>query len=549
MNRGIRAALALLAATGAQAAWASDKQDFIDCDGRLQPGKQDDGMRGVAGTRGWMMPNLRVGSTEACTRALASPRLLPTQSIRRANLLRARAANYLSAGDTARALADLDAAEQAAGDRKFDRFYQRSMGVSLMLLRALAAAQTGDFATAMPLARQAMEARPYALQVQQIGAQILQAGRVSTGPSPSPWTSTVRLMPEAQATAILAEAEVGHFAEVVAARRTVELTWPDSPLSPFVLMSRTPEASRFLQSMILGMTTAYARAATGDPAGAQRDVAEIRARIATLRAAPTPGKTPIPVPLTLFEGLDKFVDVRARQVDARIAIAEGRHAEAIAALIASPMPTDGATIELLAALKASVPARDAALVPDPAPFREALAKQRREALLRLAPDALLAPETPRAVIDYERARPNILGALVGAAFSMGTTLLGGVGRTDGFRSTPNADGTVKVEFIGNTPSAPLVQEMTLLRAAEVAREAGKTGFVIVHRQDFSRSLQTTQYGSVVSSVPTGYKTELTIRVADAVPAAAGPALDTASVIDALGPFYYEAAAAAPAKRP
>ena len=122
---------------------------------------------------------------------------------------------------------------------------------------------------------------------------------------------------------------------------------------------------------------------------------------------------------------------------------------------------------------------------------------------------------------------------------MGTTLLGGIQRTDGFRSTPNTDGTVKVEFIGNTPSAPLVQEMTLLRAAELTRAAGKPAFVIVDRTDYTRTLNTTRYGMTISSVPTGFKTEMVVRFVDAG-IQSERALDATHVIDALGPYYYQA---------
>jgi hypothetical protein len=80
--------------------------------------------------------------------------------------------------------------------------------------------------------------------------------------------------------------------------------------------------------------------------------------------------------------------------------------------------------------------------------------------------------------------------------------------------------------------------MTLLRAAEIARAAGKAAFIIVNRHDFSRMLTTTQYGQEISRIPTGFKTELTIRLIDA-PSAAEHALDAVKIIDALGPLYYE----------
>ncbi|MBT1595340.1 hypothetical protein, partial [Klebsiella pneumoniae] len=77
----------------------------------------------------------------------------------------------------------------------------------------------------------------------------------------------------------------------------------------------------------------------------------------------------------------------------------------------------------LKALRAAVPAKDAALVPPVTPFEKESSDSHREALAHVIPAALIAPETPRALVDYEKARPNILGALIGGALSMGTSLL------------------------------------------------------------------------------------------------------------------------------
>ncbi|MBK9004620.1 MAG: hypothetical protein IPM41_12400 [Sphingomonadales bacterium] len=70
---------------------------------------------------------------------------------------------------------------------------------------------------------------------------------------------------------------------------------------------------------------------------------------------------------------------------------------------------------------------------------------------------------------------------------MGTSLLGGIERTAGFRSSPNADGSIKVEYTGHDLGL-VVQEMTLLRAAELALEAKKPRFQIVLRSDYQRYL-------------------------------------------------------------
>lgn len=531
-------ALFALGSIVALPALASDKSDFEACDGRVHPGRQDDGMRGEASQSSFVgrleIPNIVVG---ACTRALASPRLLPSQSLRRTHLLRARAAAYLQAGDAAKALSDLDLAEAATANLAGDRFYKRSMGVSLLLLRALTRAQSGDLAGAIPLAQAAGAARPYSLQVQEVAATILQAARPIGTASPSPWLTAGRLAPRVATTALIKEAEVGNFAGVMALRPGVKIDWPTGPLQPLALYMRAPGSLDMISSTIVSLHIAYARAATGDGAGARRDLAEVRTRMAAARPTPTQGAA-VDFAGTTWTAIDRYIETRGRQIETRIAVAEARTPDAIAALVAAPLPRDAATVELLTALKAAVPPKDAGLVPDIAPFAKDLGEDRKKELTTVVSRALLAPETPRAVVDYERARPNILGALVGGALSMGTSLLGGIGRTDGFRTTANPDGTTKVEFIGNTPSATLVQEMTLLRAAEVARAAGKPAFVIVERKDFSRQMRTMRNGIELSSVPQGFKTELTIRY---VEAGVEPerALNAVAIIDALGPLYYE----------
>jgi hypothetical protein len=80
--------------------------------------------------------------------------------------------------------------------------------------------------------------------------------------------------------------------------------------------------------------------------------------------------------------------------------------------------------------------------------------------------------------------------------------------------------------------------MTLLRAAELAKAAAKTHFVIVDRKDFSRFMQTTRSGVPISSVPAGFKTELVVRFADET-GDTTRALNAVDVIDTLGPLYYE----------
>jgi hypothetical protein len=346
----------------------------------------------------------------------------------------------------------------------------------------------------------------------------------------------MRLDPNVITTAVMRAFESRDFARVVALRPQVPERWPEKAFTVYQLMAPAGGADGLLTAVSLASTRAYALAATGKPAEARATLEALRTKIKSLpKATDKKGATVGPdLPTFLEQGLAG----RFRSIEARIAIAEGRPNEAIPMLVGTSLPKDAATDELLAALKAASRPEDAALIPAAAPQTSKNSDRRRKLLLRLTDDTLFSPETPRAVIDYEKSRPNILGALVGGALSMGTSLLGGIDRLDGFRSTANPDGTTKVEYVGNTPSALLVQEMTLLRAAELTRAANKTAFEIVERKDYQRTLQMSRGGVPISSTPQGYKTELTIRMLDA--ATSQRALNAVDVIDGLGPFYYEA---------
>ena len=545
MNKIWSASLFACAISMAPAAYASDKRDFEGCDGRIHPGKQDDGLRGEAAQNSYsFFGGVRGIDIAACTRALASPRLLPTQRLRKAHLLRARAAGYLQSAEIDNAIADLDLAEKETSDLANDRFFRRSLGVSLSLMRALALTYKGQNDGVASLLSAAKETRPYSLQVQYGVAEISQASRKIGDGSPSPWLTVIKLEPAAAINAVIQEAELGNFANALKLAQDVKLEWPTQSLQPYGLLSPNAQTSSLLSSVIMTLHTAYAKAATGDVEGARQDLSRLEEGVApALATSPQASVSNAQSPAR--NALKDFMALRRRQIEARIATAEGRTNDALSALVGSGMPRDAATIELLTALRAALPAQGGLVVPDITSFEKDLAEKRRKDLIEIVRKILVAPETPRSVVDYERARPNIVGALIGGALTMGTSLLGGINRTDGFRSTDNADGTTKVEFIGNTPSAALVQEMTLLRAAELAKSAGKNAFVIVDRKDFTRTMQSTRNGMVISSVNNGFKTELTVRYIENtgdMPYAFG----TDEVLDSLGPLYYEEAR--PAKK-
>lgn len=548
------AALAALALGIAMPAIAGDSEDFAGCDGLMKPKTKNDGMRGVASQPGYGFSltgatGQAAATIASCTRALTGGKLLPTQTLRQAHLLRARAAAKLRLGASAEAVADLDLAAQAIAGQRGETFFERSMGASLDLLRAIAFVQQDNVAAALPLAERAAAQRPFAVQVQMAAAMVREAARHSDATIDPKWPNLVRLQPELAANLIRLEISLGRYESAIAVARAApqrapRLSRDEEGANTFAALGRHGEA--LLTSTMAGYDLAYAMAASGDVKGARAELESARATYAQLSgggvvpaavAAAPPSEAGAPRETVPSKANTLFAP-QERLVEARIALAEGRIDEA-EKLAKDPLPFNAPARDLHKAIvaakgdKVAVPPIVPALDPDPAAAR-------RKAIGQLSDTVLIAHETPQSVIDYQKSRPNVLATVLGAALSMGTTLLSGIPKTAGFKETANADGTIVVEYTGSTPSAPMVQEMTLLRAAELARAARKPGFAIVARDDYSRYLTTTQYGATISRTPTGYKTVMTIRLLDTPDTVAAQGFDAADVIAQLGPLYYEA---------
>lgn len=546
-TRWISGALAALSLAVAAPALAGASEDFSGCDGLKKPKSSDDGMRGEAtfpafgfgsGIRGSAQ-----GTRAACDRALASKNLKPEQSLRRAHLLRARAAAKIELGDAAGALVDLETAQQAAATYAGEFFYDRSMGVSIDLLRALALSQSGQTEAALTLAEQTAAKRPFSVEIQRVAA--LLRSLAANGPEDrSVWLALARIDPMTRGLAQRLSGGPAALNELADGAVPPTLDLPPPP-SVERLIGQQNALTQYLdkwQGVIGdGLTRAYAHAANGQPETARAWLALTRKTLDEAEKPPTAqgaeGQPSLGIGLggLLAADLRKSqLEPMARLIEARIALGEGRVAEAAALFGTDRLRATTASEEFHTAYAAA-----RAGVSDAPDLPALIATPRRGAdrIAALAGTLLIRPESKRKLIDYEKSRPNILGAMVGAAFSFGTTLLGGIDRTAGFRSATNADGSIKVEFTGNTTSAPVVQEMTLLRAAEIAREAGKSHFHIGARSDYEQVLTRSISGTPIERTLVGYKTELTIRLLD--DGASEPdALDAVAVIDALGPVYY-----------
>lgn len=542
MKSWLGAAALTLGAVGSGTAWAaSDKEAFAFCDRLTVPGKDDAGLGRPADAIRQLsfFSNAPADIIAACTNALASPRLLPAQALRRAHLLRARAAARLQTEDFVSALEDIDRAEAATAGLAGDRLYRRSMAVSLKLLRALTYDQMGDKAGSARVALQAAADRHFALEVQRVAAHLLLSGPAAD--SDPTIVVANRLEPGWLYQEVAVLNATGNFKAI--ARLAPALATPEPPVAAQADPDKAKDSAAAVSvvvearsSILNSLLVAYARAANGDVAGARQDLAATQSRIAALEAGPA-ARVPDDAKRMLLDPLHRLAEINTARVEARIALVEGRPADAAARLKDVQLPNDSATAELFGALRAAVPA-GTVQQPDLPGLGERAAIARKALLDTLITAAMIEPETVTTNDGYKRSRPNIVGALIGGALSMGTSLLQGVQNTDGFRATPNPDGSVKVELTDATTSAAVVREMTLLRAAELAIEAGKPAFVITGRNDYVRTLTGTQYGRTVSSVTVGFKTDMVVRFLGTDETGAR-ALDAREIVEALGPFYYK----------
>lgn len=521
---------------------ASDTDIFASCDGMGKPGKSPNGLSSPANesrfsqySAGWK------AIITACDAALAHPKLLPSQGLRRATLLRGRARAFARGGKFEEALADIDAAGAAAKSNTAEPLYTRSFAVSLDLLRALFYDQTGKNDEALRLARQSAAARPFAFEVQRVAAHLLLMHRQKDDGAKAIILSARRLDPDFVLYQTGFLALLGDFDAVA------ELEIPAPPPAEIednkknVNSAAFADFNAFSEQLRSRLILAYARAATGDGVGAKRDLAETRARYDAVILPLDQTVSEEARKLLFKKDTDLFASFETR-IDARIALSEGRRQDAEALVNGKSLPLDTVSTDLFAAMRNKPAAGSTAPTFSPPPVSEILAGQtagvRKQLLDQMLSLAMVEPETVKTNSVYKRSRPNILGALVGAAVTMGVSLLQGVDNTDGFSAKQGTDGTVRVSLTGATPAPAVVREMVLLRAAELSLENNKPAFVIAARNDYARYQTTSQRGYEISRIPTGYKSDLVIRF-DEVDAKSTRAFDAKTIVDTLGPFYYK----------
>ncbi|HYF22028.1 MAG TPA: hypothetical protein VD929_01385 [Caulobacteraceae bacterium] len=566
------AALVLTApASSAQAPGTFPKTAFSNCDGYGKPSKSGDGMTEQAFTMGIFVPlNGRGDTTKtvvlagadgvtACDAALADPALLPKYAVRRATLLRARALHRLATGAAEAALADLETADAALPPG--DVYARRSVGLGAGLIRAFGLYESGRPQEGRAAVAAAVDARAYNRQALRSAALVLDAVDGPVEDRERVLRAQARLDPETLARLFDFLVEQGRFQEAVDLHPQIKPMLDKGGAERFDFEVRILEAKNQAVAELFWATKAgplaYAHAALGRGGQAREVLAAARERL-KLATGPVP-------PRLGRDGEPKKPDVADRYAELyrkSLALAGGEAldrwtaaAEAREALSAGrPEPADalasegGKGIPGLVALE-FVRARRALMTeaertragpePEAASLWNALSGMTREqlvasALLQSLPEAELKAQIP----PYKDA-PH-------PRFSMKNSYndLAVVGHRS---ETDPKTGVTTVRVRVGKGSSSVPEEMALLRAAELAEQAGKR-LLIVDRRDYRHVYSTTQYGTVLNSSPDGFSTELDVLFVDPASPPAGyekagwRMLDPAEVRTALSPVYPAAAA-------
>ncbi len=561
MHRKILAAALAATAIMPAAAWGATSQDYRRCDGYGAASSGGDGMTEIA-TVGFIFNPPGYGNTDrariatdamaaaaGCNAALAE--LPPEYWMRKVSLLRARALHRLDTLDETGAKADLDAAEAAV--QPGNAYFDRSLGWGLAMARAYVMIKTGDRAGGEALAMSTLALRPYNRQT-----VISAMNAVGAGASDEDRQTILRdlatLMPVQMTPVYLEAFDRAQYDTVIALH---------AYLSPPVEISNDPRETereelawrnfRTAQSFLAATDGryAYALAATGRTDEARAALDGARARLARETEAPPPLSDKDSKDrelVALHDGLagirlrvaaenKDLLDEWSKQVERRIAVALGHADEVYNAMPQTVLPADASTLELLDAMGAKLPPEKRPPPSFTSGLRARLAQNDKiYAFKNWTPQDLLddAPEAEAVgrVAPYEESVKPFL-AMTGSPADL---------NEEGFRvGTPAPDGSILVGFRGMQSTESMVEETALLRAADLARKAGKKGLVVTDRMDVRHTLSTGYYGVTMRTDPQGYYCGLTVRFVDA----GDPqyrdtpwrVLDADAVYGALAPIY------------
>ena len=539
--------LGLVLAAPASVALAASPRDYIGCDGYGAATAAGDGMTHYAmvmgifnlpgeGTTLRGNPDPGAAGAAACDAALAE--LAPKHWMRRVDMLTARAVHELEAGDPDKALADLDQARAAAADRS-DPYFARSLGLNIDAVRAYALRKSGKAAEGRALALQVLASRPY-----RHGAPPVALLDIGSPGDPALELAllrdTARLDP--RQLCFVFQYAYAHRDYVQAVALYPQLILPREPDYPANMAKReADEAARTNAALfwaVRGAQHAYALAALGKDEEARDALKAARDRLAAdTDADDAPSNDSYGAMLHVNTNAKinnlatPLLDQTESLIEARLTIANGSLAAAQAAMQAVKPSRDAAYVDLLLALKArqaktgTTPPPPAVITTAPAPA--GAPDTAATGLWKILPEAEAAERVP----DY------------GSAGALQIIKAAGAGRSvSSYSDEPAEDGATTVRFrTGRGATGDMVAEIALLHAADLARQSGQKGLILVGRHDTRFTLTTTQYGRALRTDPTGFETRLDVLFVDPAappePYAQWRVIDADDVYARLAPIY------------
>ena len=538
-----------LAPAAALAQREARASDFPLCDGYTAPGRNTDGItRGVSGFAAAMIggtsssqlrreePRYGAQGVTLCTALLTHSRLLPEYRLRRASLLEARGLHRLASNDATGALADFDLAREAAGSG--DALTERSFLLGLRLVRAYAQLKAGNSSEAARESLAVLAARPYDTSFAQTAAQLHFAAARD-------WPAYLRNLRE------IARADPnvitilytlafyrGEFDEMIALHPQVILGTPRAPTGGYEIPGRNQAlAEAVARRAVLDGAYAYALQARGRNADADAALAAARRTVAEAMTPPTPPtgrERPTRAQRDLHEAMlaqrpaaDGMLDATERMIRLRRMVADNNVEGVVAELESRRIDPDPAALDLFEAMSRARPALGTEMSGMMGRLRVRLATEVDRAVdlsLQELADRLPEPESPQRMPSYDG----------------GAGLLDGDGYTTSAGTLPGAQ---VIRFSSAKGSISIANELALLRAAQLARQGGHRGLVVLRRRGVIRTMTVTTYGYRSPPTPSGQEAEIEVVFVDpaALPASYGNAgwrvLDPDAIWTMLSPVY------------
>jgi hypothetical protein len=532
---------------------------YVRCDGYGAPTREGDGMTKYANSLAIFnipgngntlrhLDDVQSADVVDCTQALAG--LAPEHWMRRASLLLARAMHALEGGKTSDALADLDRAEALSKDHP-DVFYGRSLGLDIQLVRAYALRVSDDAAGAIALADRAVAERPYSRSAS--GVAVLAAGLSDQADGQeSLLKGQARLNPAGLDLLYQHQLSAGRYAEAVLLfpQLVPPRTFDQSRTAPQQAEDNRATAELFWA--VRGGEQAYALAALGRAAEARAAVDAAKTR---LERAAAPPPEPSGQESNSQKGLRLFaantglriralgqpaLDQWATLVELRLMVSDHHADEVVRSLPAKRPIRSWATVELFEAIAANSPSQSAAATAAAQTLRAQLKttqpnarQQDLQSIWKSMPEA----ESPERRPPYAPGSTPLM--VFNAQIKNEITNQG-----QGYRSLPGEQpGVVAVRYRGLKGTVAMTEEMALLRAAELAREAGKKGFIVLDQRSIVFTVTRTMYAQPLRTDPNGFETEVDVVFVDPdtlpAPFSDSPwrVIDAEDVIARLRPIY------------